>query len=81
MESPIPELKIFLDSKVKSAYNVLMGKLNKKEWTKQENDLLLEYYYNLSSDALLAILPGRSSRDMAAQAAYLKRKAKVFNGS
>ena len=81
MQLFIPELKIFLDSKVKSAYNVLMGKFNKKEWTKQENDLLLEYYHTLSSDALTAILPGRSRSDMAAQAAYLERKNKSFNRS
>ena len=81
MQSSIPELKIFLDSKVKSAYNVHMGKFNKKERSKPENDLLLEYYHTLSSDALTAILPGRSRSDMAAQAAYLERKNKSFNRS
>ena len=51
-----------------------MVKNQKKDWTDKENQLLAEYYFTLSKDAMLAILPGRSLVDMKLQVAKLDRK-------
>lgn len=56
-----------------------MKKYKSKPWTEQENELLQEYYHNLSLNALFAILPGRSRRDIDAQAHYLKTRNRRFS--
>ena len=75
-----PELKIFLDNLVKTAYNVLMKMKNKmrQEWTEAENTLLVEYYHTLTLNALLAIFPGRDRLEIDKQANFLKRKNRNF---
>jgi len=75
---PRPKLKIFLDSEVKKAYNVLMKRYNKEPWTDAENALLLEYYHTLTKDALSAIFTGRSRIEIDMQAANLRRKDAKF---
>lgn len=55
-----------------------MKKHKTNEWTDRENSLLQEYYYTLSQNALLAILPGRGYIDMTKQVGVLKRKNKSF---
>lgn len=57
----------------------IMKRSSKKEWTESENNLLLEYYYTMSKNTLMDILPGRSAQDMQKQVAYLTRKNKRFN--
>ena len=56
-----------------------MKRVSKQAWNESENKLLLEYYYTLSLNALLAVLPGRSARDIDKQAAFLNRKNRSFN--
>lgn len=56
-----------------------MKKINKQPWTEAENTLLLEYYYTLSRDVLLSILPGRSIIDILAQVSVLTKRNKDFN--
>jgi hypothetical protein len=55
-----------------------MKKYTKETWTAREDELLQEYYYTLSNEALLAILPGRGRRNILDRVSYLKRKNRNF---
>lgn len=50
-----------------------MKKYKMKSWSNAEDKLLLEYYHSFSLEALKAILPGRSQREMEMRYVQLTR--------
>ena len=50
-----------------------------KQWTERESLLLTEYFYTLSREELLKILPGYGHRAILAQVAKLEKKNWKFN--
>ena len=55
-----------------------MKKYFKETWSDAENDLLLEYYYVLSREVLLAVLPGRKLPDIIMQVGVLTKANRKF---
>jgi len=55
-----------------------MKNYDKKPWMDTECNLLIDYYYTLSSEELAKILPGRSRNAMSKQVQYLKRRNRSF---
>jgi len=52
--------------------------MKNKEWTEQENRLLVEYYYTLSLPSVLDMFPDRNVNDIHTQVAFLQRKNHKF---
>jgi hypothetical protein len=48
--------------------------MKNRDWSEQENRLLVEYYYTLSLPSVLDMFPDRKVKDIHAQVAILKRK-------
>lgn len=55
-----------------------MKKYIKKPWTQEERNLLREYYYTLSQDALLELFPDRTMNSITKQVAYLRKRGWYF---
>ena len=55
-----------------------MKKYEKQPWTSDERNVLRDYYYVLSMEQLLDILPGRSPNAIRKQVAYLKKRGWYF---
>ena len=55
-----------------------MKKYEKQPWTSDERNVLRDYYYVLSMEQLLDVLPGRSPNAIRKQVAYLKKTRLVF---
>jgi len=51
-----------------------MKNLRKEGWSIVENGLLRDYYYTLSPQELVKVLPGHTRNSMSKQVQYLKRR-------
>lgn len=55
-----------------------MKKYDKQPWSTSERQVLRDYYYILSIENLIQVLPGRSPNSIRKQVAYLKKRGWYF---
>jgi hypothetical protein len=55
-----------------------MKKYKKKPWSELERRTLREYYYHISIDELMEMIPDRSERAIRNQVLYLKKRGVRF---